>query len=65
MGDEVSEFIGATKARLKAIEARASKWDESIDALKRFQAKVSVLSFIAMLAASFIMNFIIKTMGWS
>ena len=66
MGEgDVSEFMGATKARLRAIEERAKSWDTSIDKLKAFQAKASVLSFIAMIAASFIVNFIIKSLGWS
>ena len=60
----VSEFIGSAKAKFEALEKRAEKWDTSIDRLKSFQAKASMLSFIAMLAASFLMNFIIKMMGW-
>ncbi|MCW8830669.1 MAG: hypothetical protein OQK32_04010 [Gammaproteobacteria bacterium] len=66
MGEgNVDEFMGNAKARLRALEERGAKWDTSIDKLKSFQAKASVLAFIGMLAASFIMNFIIKIMGWS
>lgn len=59
------EFVGNAKARLHALEERAKSWDSSIDRLKAFQAKASILAFIGMLAASFIMNFIIKAAGWS
>ena len=68
MGDgdgDVNKFIGSATAKIESLEKRADKWDTSIDKLKAFQAKASLLSFIAMLAASFIMNFIIKTLGWS